>query len=397
MHRVTVLYRRLGPYHRARLRAAAAHLDVTAVELSAADDTYAWARLTGPDPFRRVTLFHERDVIHEPVPEVVRRVRQALTEARPEVVAVPGWSERGALAALGWAADNGVPIVVMTESNAYDGRRAWWKEAVKRRVVGLCGAALAGGRPQADYLVRLGMRREDIFLGYDVVDNEHFWCGASAARAEADEARRRLGLPERYFLASARFVPKKNLPALVRAYARHRDEAGGEPWALVLLGDGPGRAELEALRDGLGLRDAVLLPGFKQYEELPAYYGLAGAFVHASTVEQWGLVVNEAMAAGLPVLVSRTCGCASDLAVEGRNGFTFDPGDTAALARLLGRLAQAGPDRAAMGETSRQIIQAWSPERFATGLRGAVGAALRGRGRRRPWLSRFLIRSLARR
>ena len=81
------------------------------------------------------------------------------------------------------------------------------------------------------------------------------------------------------------------------------------------------------------------MPGFKQYDELPIYYGLAGAFIHASTTEQWGLVVNEAMAAGLPVIVSERCGCAPDLVENGRNGFTFDPYDVDALTHLMLKMA----------------------------------------------------------
>src|SRR5262249_59830905 len=106
---------------------------------------------------------------------------------------------------------------------------------------------------------------------------------------------------------------------------RYRAAAGTAAWKLVLLGEGEQRAKLEGLRDALGLRNDVSMPGFKQYDELPAYYGLASAFVHTSTTEQWGLVVNEAMAAGLPVLVSERCGCGPDLVREGVNGFTFDP------------------------------------------------------------------------
>ncbi len=120
----------------------------------------------------------------------------------------------------------------------------------------------------------------------------------------------------------------------------------------------------------------VLTPGYKQYDELPAYYGLASAFVMPSLSETWGLVVNEAMAAGLPVIVSDRCGCAPDLVREGRNGLLFDPRDADALAGAMGHLAHGGADRASMGEASRAIIAGWGPGRFALGLRAAVDAAL---------------------
>jgi glycosyltransferase involved in cell wall biosynthesis len=108
---------------------------------------------------------------------------------------------------------------------------------------------------------------------------------------------------------------------------------------------------------------------------LPAYYALAGAFVLASTSETWGLVVNEAMACGLPVLVSKRCGCAQDLVADGRNGFTFDPLDVQALTRLMLRMASPGLDLAAMSRASREIIARWTPSLWANNLRLASAAA----------------------
>jgi glycosyltransferase involved in cell wall biosynthesis len=125
------------------------------------------------------------------------------------------------------------------------------------------------------------------------------------------------------------------------------------------------------------VQDSVLLPGFKQYPDLPAYYGLASAFVHASTTEQWGLVVNEAMASGLPVLVSNRCGCAPDLVQEGVNGFTFDPCNVEQLAQLMFKVSAFQLfSFSAFGDASRRIIGAWGPERFASGLKAAVDKAL---------------------
>jgi glycosyltransferase involved in cell wall biosynthesis len=119
----------------------------------------------------------------------------------------------------------------------------------------------------------------------------------------------------------------------------------------------------------------VHLPGFKQYEELPVYYGLAKAFVHASTTEQWGLVVNEAIASGLPVIVSNRCGCAPEL-VNG-NGFTFDPGNRHELAaRLLEMASLSDKERQHLGDNGCRIAGNFAPERFSEGLQGAMQVAL---------------------
>src|SRR4029077_20793861 len=121
-------------------------------------------------------------------------------------------------------------------------------------------------------------------------------------RAQRSEARTEYGLPENYFLASARFIEKKNLSVLLRAYAEYHKHAAKTAWHLVLLGDGPLRRDLCHLIADLGLSGVVVLPGFKQYHELPVYYGLAGAFVHPSKREPRGLVVKKTQASGLPLL-----------------------------------------------------------------------------------------------
>ena len=121
------------------------------------------------------------------------------------------------------------------------------------------------------------------------------------------------------------------------------------------------------------------MPGFVQYPDLPRWYAEASCFVHASLIEPWGLVVNEAMAAGLPVIVSRTCGCAADLVQEGVNGWTFDPTDKLGLAELMRRISASPEQAKLMGESSRRIIRDWGTERFAAGVLAATKSAL-GKG-----------------
>ena len=349
---------------------------MAAIELSRVDRTYAWAVESGNRTYPITSLFEDRDIEDVPTSEAKRRVIDALDAVAPDAVAVPGWSAPAALAAMEWCRRTGKPVVLMSESTAHDEPRRWWREAGKGRVVQMASSALVGGAPHRDYIVRLGIPAERVFLGYDVVDNAHFSAGADAVRENASGERGRLGLPATFFLASNRFIEKKNLPNLLQAYDRYRRRAAPEAWHLVLLGDGPLRAAVEGIVRELNLGGWVRLPGFQQYGDLPAYYGLAGAFVQASTSEQWGLVVNEAMAAGLPVLVSNRCGCAPDLVADGENGYSFDPSDVAALADRMLTVASDSCDREAMGRRSREIIANWIPETFAKGLMDAATAAL---------------------
>src|SRR5204863_1498925 len=135
--------------------------------------------------------------------------------------------------------------------------RSWWKEFIKRQIVDLYSAALVGGKRHVEYLVELGMARDRIFSGYDVVDNAYFERRAFEIRNShlrrgyggqaAFEIRKKYGLPETYFLASARFIEKKNLTRLIRAYAEYRERSqGAEPWNLVMLGVGPMRETLNS-------------------------------------------------------------------------------------------------------------------------------------------------------
>ena len=513
--RVAVLFRRLGPYHHARLNAAGKLMEIFGVEACGAEDTYAWEKVAGATSFTRMTLTDRQVEGRSWRKELRRKMWEALHQIKPGVVAVPGWSFTDALSALSWCIQTNTPAVIMSESTEWDEPRTPWKEWMKRRLVGLCSVALAGGTPHVEYLKQLGLPAERMFSGYDAVDNSYFADKVAEVRGQKSEVRvkpqsgnaassgqrsevsspvvngpvvrgpvvsspsqavsgpvvrspssvvrEKHGLPEKYFLASARFVEKKNLLRLLQAYARYRTlcEARGPqddkttalqttgqrttgpqdgrsvvsslvvsspspvvgspvvsspsqvvsspvvPWSLVLLGDGPLRSSIFDLRSSLGLDACVHLPGFKQYDELPTYYGLASAFVHASTTEQWGLVVNEAMASGLPVLVSNRCGCATDLVKDGVNGFTFDPFNVEQLAELMLRLTEttdhgprttlagttdyrlrtgkqttdAGGQRSEVnlediGNASREIISHWGPERFASGLKSAVEKAL---------------------
>jgi glycosyltransferase involved in cell wall biosynthesis len=233
------------------------------------------------------------------------------------------------------------------------------------------------------------MPRETIFIGYDVVDKDYFSRRTAEIRNSrlrrgyggqaASEIRNELGLPENYFLASARFIEKKNLSRLISAYSKYRQNArnsGAAPWDLVLLGDGPLRDTLNSHLSTLNLNDYVHLLGFKPYDELPAYYALAKAFVHASTTEQWGLVINEATASSLPVIVSDRCGCVPEL-VNG-NGFTFDPTNEAELtARLLKMASLSDEERKQLGDNSYRIAANFTPECFGEGLERAASMTKR--------------------
>ena len=385
-HGLAILWSRFGPYHLARLRGAAAMaaphgVAVVGVEVASRDQDYAWAHAPGADGFERRTLFPAADYHALAAGEIASAVTAALDAVDPAVVAINGWSVPEARAAAAWCRRRGRRAVLMSESKADDHERPWWKELVKRALLRRFDAALVGGRPHADYLMSLGFAHSRIRCGYDVVDNAYFEEKACAARTEAEQLRRRLGLPDTYFLACTRFLARKNVDGLLRAYSLYRERAKGRAWGLVVIGSGEEERNLRALAGALGLHD-VPWPGFVQYDLLPAYFGLAGALVHAAKSEAWGLVVNEAAASGLPLLVARTVGARYELVRHGENGLLFDPADREAMAAALAAIA-AMPQarRLAMGQASQRIVADWTPGRFGHELIAAAGLAAAEEGR----------------
>jgi 1,2-diacylglycerol 3-alpha-glucosyltransferase len=372
---IVLMWANFGPYILARLKATRIlgehkHCRVQGLELSGKLHRYPWQ--VENDELDKITLFPDKAGEEVSFFSYVRHTWQTLQETQPDVLALAGYDTPAVLTALAWAKINGKLVICMSDSKADDRVRQGWKEGLKRLLVSRFDAALVGGIPQMEYAISLGIPPERVFVGYDVVDNEHFARRATAARAQEARLRRELGLPNQYFLAVCRFIEEKNLVRLFAAYRLYRQRYPN-PWELVLCGSGP----LETtLRETAADLPGVYFPGFKQDNALHDYYALAQVLILSSISETWGLVVNEAMAAGLPVLVSRACGCAPDLVLEGVNGYTFDPYDVEGLTRLMVRMSSGVVDLKAMGQASLRIIADWTPEVFAQNLFKAVDISL---------------------
>ncbi|MEX1027724.1 MAG: glycosyltransferase [Candidatus Paceibacterota bacterium] len=300
-----------------------------------------------------------------------------LDEIQPDAVAINGWSVPEARAAATWCRRNRRLAILMSET--FESSAQWWKEQVKRRRVRRFDAALVGGRWHADYLVSLGFPRNKIHVGYDAVDNAHFYAETSVRPSTHATETSKLQLPARYFFANTRFLPRKNIDGLLHAYSQYRadvrkKDAVCEPWHLVISGSGEMENAWKTLAMELGLSATVHWPGFLQYDELPFYYSNASAFVHVAHREAWGLVVNEAAAAGLPLIVGNRVGSTCELVRDGINGILVDSTDTAQLSKALLRIATLGDERRrAMGRVSRRLADAYGPERFGTACAKILG------------------------
>ncbi|MCP4192237.1 MAG: glycosyltransferase family 4 protein [Planctomycetaceae bacterium] len=390
--RIAVLFDNLGPYHIARLAALGKSSELLAVELKKTSSEYAW-NSTGHVPFERLTLF-ENDFESVVMAE---RISQTLEAFQPEVIFIPGWSSKAALHTLLWALRTDIPAILMSASQRIDFRRNTIREFVKRQVLRGFSGAIVGGRGQASYVIQLGMEEDSVRLGYNVVDNAYFANRVAFVHDASAALRQAHSLPERFFLTTARLIEKKNLFTMLKSYAAYRNVVSPKQARdIVILGDGELRDALVEKTLALGLSEHVHYPGFKQYEDLPIFYGLADAFILPSLSEQWGLVVNEAMASGLPVLVSDRCGCAIELVEEGRNGYRFSPTDADSLSALMLQLSQLGDAGLEnMAAASRDIVDQWSPETFRANAIELAEMARQSPRRRVSLLTTAIIRALA--
>jgi glycosyltransferase involved in cell wall biosynthesis len=232
---------------------------------------------------------------------------------------------------------------------------------------------LAIGSKNVDYYRALGVPEERIFKLPFSVDNARFSRESALSSEERRAHRARLGVHDErpVLLYASKLMRRKHPDDLLRAAARLL--ARGLALHVVVAGSGELEAELRSLTAGLDLAAHVSFTGFVNQSALPALYAASDVFVLAAEHEPWGLVVNEVMCAGLPLVIGEGVGCVPDLVQTGVNGFTCQAGDVASLARALEPLVRDAELRRRMGEQSRRLIAGWGYEQCHDGLRAALG------------------------
>ena len=295
---------------------------------------------------------------------------RALSQASPDVILCGGYNYLASWQALLWARSRGIPFLLWSESNLQDARRGHpLVELLKTEFLRRCNGFVVPGRSARRYLLAHRIHNDDIFVAPNAVDNDLFNTEALAARQNEDKCRRDLGLPGRYFLFVGRLVGEKGIFELLAAYTA-LDTQLRKRIGLVFTGDGTCRRELEQQAASIA-PGIIKFTGFVQREQLAKYYALAEMLVLPTYTDTWGLVVNEAMACGLPVIVSRAAGCAEDLVKEGWNGLLVSPRDVAGLSLAMKSLAERA-HLSEIGDHSRQKIAAYSAQEWSTSIGKAV-------------------------
>jgi glycosyltransferase involved in cell wall biosynthesis len=303
-----------------------------------------------------------------------RGIGRALAAAAPDVILCGGYNYVASWQALFWARIHHTSLLLWSESNVQDLRRGHViVEFLKSEFVQRCSGFVVPGRSALEYLRAHKVDESRIFTAPNAVDNELFAAGAAVARQNAASRRRELGLPERYFLFVGRLVREKGVFDLLSAYAK-LNASVRETFGLVFVGDGESRAQLQHQATSIS-PGVIRFAGFAQREVLASYYALAEVLILPTYTDTWGLVVNEAMACGVPVILSRAAGCAADLVQENETGLLIPPRDVVALADAMEIVTNQPELSKSMGTNAAQLVQHYSPEEWSAAIARAVVTA----------------------
>jgi len=321
---------------------------------------------------RRVSVHAEGDASQPLELQLPFGALGGLARFRPDVVVSSELGARTALAAL-YALARRIPLVIWSyQSRAWSATAGPLRRAWRRALLARADAVVGMGVQARSVLRDLGVPDARIFDA----PNAHDHAGLLDALARSDAAARRaaLGCRARVALVAGRLVAAKGLRPLLAAWRALAPELRRD-WTLLVVGDGPLRGELEAAA-ARAQPGAIVCAGAVAAAEMAEVYACADLLVFPSLGDPWGLVVNEALACGVPVLCSELAGCADDVIRDGKNGWRFDPRSPAAFsAALAGALTCA--ELPAMGARARDAARRFTPEQMAAGLRRAIEHALR--------------------
>lgn len=247
-------------------------------------------------------------------------------------------------------------------------RRRRWKESLKRAIFQRVDGVITAGEGGRRFAERYGADPDRIHIARHVVDTDFFASAAAAAGPGRDLTRNALRLSGVVFLYVGRLSNGKGIDILLEAYAMVEREVLHT--SLLLVGDGPEERRVAYVAETEGLR--IVLGGFRQRHELPALYAAADVFVFPTLGDTYGLVVDEAMSAGLPVISTTAAGEIGERVLDGVNGLLVPPSDPDGLATAMRRLAKDGAARRAMGERSAEMIAPYTPEHWAAAFERAV-------------------------
>jgi len=279
---------------------------------------------------------------------------------KPNVINLPGYYEPAMNIVLFYCRLKGIIVVISADSTEGDNPNIVWREALKRFVVSKAQGFFCYGSKSAEYILKLGMKPEHILVENNSVDNNKISEIHTEALKTREIVKNSYQLRKYNFIYVGRLIDVKNLDNLLAAYKPF----ALSDWGLIVLGDGSQESKLKKYKNDNSLEGICFIEG-QPWFDVPKILALADVFILPSYSEPWGLVVNEAMACGLPVIVSNKCGSAYDVVKEGINGYTFDPYNIDELTFVFKKFVDNPEKIIPFGQQSKEIIKRFSPENVA--------------------------------
>lgn len=302
-------------------------------------------------------------------------LRRELDAARPDALICCGWDSPAAFQCARWARRTRTPFIVWSGSTPQEDTllRRLTKPLV-RWYVESASAWLAYGTRANAYLAELGADEARIFCAFNTVDIDYYLNRPAPSHDAARALRQQFGMgEEEILLYVGNLLELKGVYDLLHAFRRFAETRTDV--SLVLIGEGRERASLQRLAAEWGIGDRVVFTGFADRETVAAAYSLANLLVLPSHSEVWGLVINEALASGLPVLATDVCGAVADLIEDGVNGYIVPSGDVAALTGAMRRHFDAPELHDAIRASAREHIAPFTFSAAADAFEQAVAAA----------------------
>lgn len=371
-----------NPSRAPHLDRIAAHRDIDLTVIYAASTVHRreWTLELAHDPIvlRGLRLPAMR-VLHHDYP-LTPQIWRLLEHERFDVLVIGGWSLMATQLAILWARFRHVPYLLISENHFRENRPLWvraLKAAVLPHLVRPAAGQLVTGTLAREHQLRYGARADSITVFPNTVDVESFGRRADELSARRDDVRRALGVGANALVVTqvSRFIPLKGPDQAIEAVARARALTDRE-LHLILVGSGPLHDDL--VRRARELDVPTAFPGWRSGDDLIEIYAATDIFMLLSRREPWGIVVNEAAACGLPLVLTDVVGAAADLLVPGENGELVRSGDITGAAEAIARLANDDERRTEFGRRSRELAQPWgygpSVDSFVAAMRRATGA-----------------------
>ena len=293
----------------------------------------------------------------------IKGILKAITEFKPDVVNLTGYYDIASWTVLFYCKLKGIKTILSNESTANDHARNGVKEYFKTLIIKQFDGYFNFGTLSENYILSLGINPQKMLVKKNCVDNKVLKEIYLKHYPKRNEQQQLLNVAPKNFIFVGRLIDYKNLFYFLDAFHLARQKSK-ENWGVIILGDGELKTDLQQFIFNKNIQNVSFQSGVS-WQHVPLYLALSNVLVLPSYSEPWGLVVNEAMACGLPVIVSEKCGCAIDLVKNGENGFIVEPNNIEQLTNLMLKFMNQEVDSEQMGLVSEQIIAEYSPKNVA--------------------------------